>query len=462
MYTGLPDQYGLTADNAVVATTGEVLYCSAGSACGPAGTVALAEYSASTGGYTSGGAFPAVPDLGDAVPANPVHSWSVQVPDSQIESAFSSIGALEQVEVTERNGLGQIGGRVEELQVVGDDGFVQLTGDQFAADFALRSDWFEIGGAPLTAPTTSTTVPPTTTTTTAPPISATTTTTTGPIGVAPPGPSLGPDNGYWVVDSQGDVATFGAATSYGTAAGTSLQGIVRGMVATPDYRGYWMVGRNGGVLAFGDASWYGSASKLHLAKPVVGMAATPDGEGYWLVASDGGIFAFGDAGFYGSTGQLHLNKPIVGIAATPDGGGYWLVASDGGVFAFGDAHFYGSVGHHRRLNEAVTGIVPSADGKGYFIVAKDGGVFAFGDARFLGSLPSERISARVAAVAPTYDDAGYFVLATSGRVYSFGDATIAAQLGAAGTTSLPGKAVAIVCHRSVVQSAHVRETHKSH
>jgi SpoIID/LytB domain protein len=456
MYNGLPDQYGLTADNAVDATAGQVLYCNAGSNCGPAGSVALAEYSASTGGYSAGGAFPAVPDLGDSVPSNPVHSWTAEVPVSDIESTFSSIGALEQVEVTQRNGLGHFGGRVEEMELVGDAGSVSLSGDQFAADFTLRSDWFEIGGTSSTVPTTSTTsTVPSTTTTTTPPASATTTTSPGPSEVAPPGPPLGPDNGYWVVNSEGDVAAFGAAKSYGTAAGTSLEGIVRGMVATPDYKGYWMVGGNGGVLAFGDANWYGSASKLHLAKHVVGMASTPNGGGYWLVASDGGIFAFGDAGFYGSTGQLHLNKPIVGIAATPDGRGYWLVASDGGIFAFGDARFYGSVGE-RRLNEPVTGIVPSADGRGYFIVAKDGGVFAFGDARFLGSLPSEGINARVAAVAPTYDNGGYYVLTTSGRVYTFGDATPSAQLEAVGPESLPGRAVAIVCHRSLYQAARVR------
>jgi hypothetical protein len=415
MYTGLPDQYGLTADNAVGATAGQVLYCNAGSKCGPAGSVALAEYSASTGGYTAGGAFPAVPDLGDSVPANPVHSWTAAVPASEIESTLSSIGTLEQVDVTQRNGLGQMGGRVEEVEVVGEAGSLSLSGDQFASDFALRSDWFEIGGTSSTVPTTSTTttVPSTTTTSATLPGPATTTTTSGPTEVAPPGPPLGPDNGYWVVDSQGGVAAFGAAKSYGTASGTSLEGIVRGMVATPDYKGYWMVGSNGGVLAFGDADWYGSASKLHLAKHVVGMAATPDG------------------------------------------GGYWLVASDGGVFAFGDARFYGSVGE-RRLNEAVTGLVPSADGRGYFIVAKDGGVFAFGDARFLGSLPSKGINARVAAVAPTYDNGGYYVLATSGKVYTFGDATPAAHPEAAGSESLSGRAVAIVCHRSLYQGARVR------
>ncbi len=137
MYKGLPDQYGMTADKAVSSTAGEVLYCVAGSSCGPAGSVAVTEYSASTGGYSAGGAFPAVPDLGDSVSANPVHSWTMRIPLSRIEAAFPKVGAVQQVQVTQRNGLGQLGGRVEELEVVGSQGSVGLTGDQFAADFDL-------------------------------------------------------------------------------------------------------------------------------------------------------------------------------------------------------------------------------------------------------------------------------------------------------------------------------------
>ncbi len=280
----------------MAATAGEVLYCDAGTPCGPAGSIALAEYSASTGGWTAGGAFPAVPDLGDSVAANPVHAWTVAIATSTIESAFPSVGSFLGIDVTKRNGLGQIGGRVEDLDVVGSAGSATLTGDQFAADLGLRSNWFGLGG-----PTTTTTPPAaTTTTTTTPPSSPPTTTVTTTVGpaqaAAPPAVPLGPDDGYWVAGSQGDVVALGAAIPYGTAFGTSLAGQVRAMVATPDYRGYWLAGSKGGVLAFGDASWYGSASKLHLRRPVVGMAATTDGRGYWLVSGDGGVFAFGDAG----------------------------------------------------------------------------------------------------------------------------------------------------------------------
>ena len=52
--------------------------------------------------------------------ANPVHAWTATIPLDQVEATFPSIGAVEQVEVTQRNGLGQIGGRVDELKVVGD------------------------------------------------------------------------------------------------------------------------------------------------------------------------------------------------------------------------------------------------------------------------------------------------------------------------------------------------------
>jgi SpoIID/LytB domain protein len=450
MYTGLPDQYGATADAEVAATAGQVLYCEAGTTCGPAGSIALAEYSASTGGYTAGGAFPAVPDLGDSVATNPVHSWTVDVPVATIESVFPSIGSFLGADVTKRNGLGPIGGRVEDLTVVGSAGSVNLTGDQFAADLNLRSNWFEVGGSVPVTTTSPTTAPPaattTTVTTTTTPPAATTTTAPAPGGTGASGGPTGADDGYWVATSKGDVTAYGAASSYGTAFGTSLAGQVRGMAATPDYRGYWLVGSKGGVLAFGDATWYGSASKLHLHRPIVGMAATPDGGGYWLVSSDGGVFAYGDAGYYGSAGHSHIRSSIVGIASSPDGTGYWLVSRGGGVFAFGDAGFYGSTATV-HLRKPIVAIVPSVDGRGYFLVAKDGGVFAFGDARFAGSLPDERIKDTVVAVTPTYDGGGYYVLASSGKVYPFGDAAGPRGVSPAGV-ALPGHAVAIVGYRS--------------
>ena len=66
------------------------------------------QYSASTGGYTNPGAFPAVPDAGDAVcvpgACNPNHTWTASVPVSTIESAWPQLGTLESISVTGRNG----------------------------------------------------------------------------------------------------------------------------------------------------------------------------------------------------------------------------------------------------------------------------------------------------------------------------------------------------------------------
>ncbi|MGC8626426.1 MAG: SpoIID/LytB domain-containing protein [Acidimicrobiales bacterium] len=432
-YKGWPDQYGQTADSAVAATAGEVLYCVAGSACGPAGSIALAEYSASTGGYTAGGDFPPVPDLGDSVATNPFHTWDVAVTSARLKSLFPSVGAVEGLQVRQRNGLGALGGRVEELTVAGTQGSVSLSGSEFAAALGLPSNWFEANALQIAPPTSTPSVPATTV----------------------PGPSAGPgaptsspspgapaDNGYWVVDAQGDVRAFGKAEFFGNAAGTVLAGQVTAMAATPDGGGYWLAGSGGGVLAFGDASWYGSASKLHLRQPVVSMAATPDGQGYWLVSKDGTVLAYGDARFYGPFGRLHLKSPVVSITATPDGGGYWLTASNGAVLAYGDARTYAPTGPV-QLSQAVIGLVPSNDGRGYLLVTKNGGVLSFGDAVCVGSLPNEQVAAAVAA----YGAVGYYMLSRSGVVYAFGQAEGFSQARSPDVERWPAPAVALALHR---------------
>ena len=154
-----------------------------------------------------------------------------------------------------------------------------------------------------------------------------------------------------VIFQGGTFATYSAGTSF------SHNEPIVGMAADHSNRGlgYWLVDADGGVFSFGSAPFYGSMGGTTLDKPIVGMAATPDGGGYWLVASDGGIFSFGDATFYGSMGGQSLNQPIVGIASTPDGNGYWEVASDGGIFNYGDAGFSGSTGG-THLNAPITGM----------------------------------------------------------------------------------------------------------
>jgi SpoIID/LytB domain protein len=500
VYTGLPDQWGPTADAEVSATAGQVLYCGAGSTCGQAGAVALAEYSASTGGYSAGGAFPAVADVGDSVAANPNHTWSVSVPLATVQARFPAVGTVASVTVTQRNGLGEIGGRATLVELTGSKGSIVVTGSQLAAALGLRSNWFalSLGGTPpsgspatttvpaatttvpaatttvpwgrtTTAPPSSTTTtvpwgrtttaPPSSTTTTAPPSSTTTTrwrtTTTGPAvtTTAPASTTLpvlvgsgaraGAHGRYWVVTAKGRLAAVGGAPYYGGGTGTVLSGSIVAMAAAPGRSGYWLAGRRGGVLAYGHAGWYGSLTALHVEARVVAMASTPDGRGYWLVTRAGGVYGFGDARGFGSLAGLRTAGAVAGMAPTPDGRGYWLVTGAGGVYGFGDAAFFGSPAGS-RADLPIAGIVPTHDGRGYWLVGRDGGVYAYGDAVYAGSLPGEHVRASVVSVAPAGTE-GYRLLTADGRVFVFATTGGVAAVPVL-ATSLSG-AAAIVAYR---------------
>jgi len=121
------------------------------------GAIARTEFSSSTGGWTAGGTFPAVQDVGDDV--SPTHNWTQDVPVATIEQAYQ-LGTLQSVEVTSRNGLGADGGRVLKITFTGSDKTLDRTGDQVRIDFALKSNWFVV--APPNTGTTTPGSPPTT------------------------------------------------------------------------------------------------------------------------------------------------------------------------------------------------------------------------------------------------------------------------------------------------------------
>lgn len=231
--------------------------------------------------------------------------------------------------------------------------------------------------------------------------------------------NIGGCPGYFVTDSAGQVAAFGAAIWHGDPSGARLNAPVIAITATSDGEGYWLLGADGGVFNYGDANFYGSTGSMRLNAPVVGMAVTADSKGYWIIAKDGGVFTFGDAVFHGSTGSLKLNAPVVGIAVAPGGNGYWLVASDGGVFTFTTDGFYGSHGAS-PLNKPVIGMSSTPNGKGYTLVASDGGVFTYGDAPFYGSLGSTPAPTPVVDLSPAPADNGYYLVDSGGDVYAFG------------------------------------------
>lgn len=118
-------------DAAIADTAGQVLV--------DAGDVVVrAEFHSSSGGYTAGGAFPAVPDDGDAV--SPHHDWTVTVPAGAL-----GVGTVTAVDVLARNGLGADGGRVETVRVTGTAGAVEMSGASFRSKLKLKSDWFTLG-----------------------------------------------------------------------------------------------------------------------------------------------------------------------------------------------------------------------------------------------------------------------------------------------------------------------------
>jgi SpoIID/LytB domain protein len=146
VYGGAGVNYGPLEDrrtDAAVAGTADVVLRTG------SGTIARAEFSSSTGGYTAGGEFPAVPDDGDIV--SPYHNWAAAVPASTIASAFG-VGTLTDIRVTARNGLGTDGGRVTQVDIIGTTKTVSATGDRVRIALGLKSDWFTITVPPPPGP----------------------------------------------------------------------------------------------------------------------------------------------------------------------------------------------------------------------------------------------------------------------------------------------------------------------
>jgi hypothetical protein len=88
--------------------------------------------------------------------------------------------------------------------------------------------------------------------------------------------------------------------------------------------GYWMLEENGTVYSFGGASGYGGTE----VGESVALVASPKSEGYWILGADGQVHARGDVAFHGdlSTSPVALDDGELAttMAATPGGDGYWI------------------------------------------------------------------------------------------------------------------------------------------
>jgi SpoIID/LytB domain protein len=109
----------------------------------------LAEYSSSTGGYTTSGGLPYLlprPDPWDA--GAPLHDWTQSVSAWEIQQVWPAVGAVRDVRVIRRDGRGDFGGRALRLAIIGSRGTLDVSGSSFEAVFGLPSDWFRFRAAP--------------------------------------------------------------------------------------------------------------------------------------------------------------------------------------------------------------------------------------------------------------------------------------------------------------------------
>jgi SpoIID/LytB domain protein len=142
-YPGMGSE-AVKTDKAIHATAGETIVDSDGA-------VIFSQYFSADGGWTVSGGQPYLPakrDPYDGKLPNGSHSWTTKVAATAIASAFPSVGEVQQLVITGRDGHGAWGGRVTSLSVVGTDGTKTLSGTAFQSALGLRSSWFR----PMPAP----------------------------------------------------------------------------------------------------------------------------------------------------------------------------------------------------------------------------------------------------------------------------------------------------------------------
>ncbi|MGZ8704121.1 MAG: SpoIID/LytB domain-containing protein [Aeromicrobium sp.] len=139
VYGGVAKETQAT-DSAISATTSKVLIYG--------GAPAFTQFSSSSGGYTATGSQPylkAVSDPYDDWSGNSNHDWKTSVAASKIERAYSSIGTLKQLKITKRTGVGDWGGRVDSISLIGSKKTVTISGNTARKAFGLKSNWFKLG-----------------------------------------------------------------------------------------------------------------------------------------------------------------------------------------------------------------------------------------------------------------------------------------------------------------------------
>jgi murein DD-endopeptidase MepM/ murein hydrolase activator NlpD len=233
--------------------------------------------------------------------------------------------------------------------------------------------------------------------------------------VPPPAASPTSAGGYWMLDNQGGVLSYGGAGWQGGLDGATT---VSGIASTLDGRGYWVVDRGGAVTPLGTARSFGDARSVRHAA-IVNITRSRTGNGYYLLASDGRVFRYGDAPPVGWPEGARTT--FVGMNRTATGDGYWVLDSRGRVFAYGNARDFGDL---PAGSGTAVGLAGTATNNGYWVLTSDGRVHTFGDAVDLGDPVDLGVCVDSAAVRirRTASGRGYWVAMSDGDIHQFGDA----------------------------------------
>ena len=160
-----------------------------------------------------------------------------------------------------------------------------------------------------------------------------------------------------------------------------------GLATDPATGGYWVLASNGGVASF-DAPWLGSlARKVPAGTSVTAIAAGRRG-GYRILTSDGKVVSFGTTGYGSDSGRLPAGVTAVSLTSDPATGGYWILRSDGRVDNF-HALRRGSLTHRVPADSAVMDIAAGLPG-GYLVMVSSGGVPAGLAGRQWDVIPTRR------------------------------------------------------------------------
>ena len=109
------------------------------------GQVALTQFASSNGGAMSSGGYSYLREKDD--PYDGVvrsQAWTKTVTAKAVANAYPSVGTVQQLKITKRDGSGRWGGRVISIKIVGSKSTKTVTGSAFQGKFGMRSSLYTV------------------------------------------------------------------------------------------------------------------------------------------------------------------------------------------------------------------------------------------------------------------------------------------------------------------------------